>query len=167
MDKKELQNNCFRFTEKILYEYKHMKSHIEQLENLKKEIKSEDYIAMRAITYDDIKVSPTYKISNVVMDGIIDPVKAIQEIDIDLYHEKSLLKRMNKAIDNLNNIRKQVLEKRYIEGMGWTEMAQELYYDEKTLRKYKKEAIRSIAIELFGSKVFKVEEPTLFNLLDI
>lgn len=40
MDKKELQNNCFRFTEKILYDYKHMESHIEQLENFKKEIKS-------------------------------------------------------------------------------------------------------------------------------
>lgn len=167
MDKKELQSDCFRFTEKILYEYKHMESHIEQLEKLKKEIKSENYISMRAITYDDVKVSPTYKISNAVIDGVIDPVKVIQEIDIDIYHEKSLIKKVNRAINNLNTIRKDVIKHRYLEKMDWTTMSQELHHDEKTLRKYKKEAVKSIAIELFGSKVFKEEEPNLFDMLII
>ena len=46
-------------------------------------------------------------------------------------------------------------------------MSQELHCDEKTLRKYKKQAVKSIAIELFGSNVFKEEEPNLFNMLDI
>lgn len=46
-------------------------------------------------------------------------------------------------------------------------MAQELYHDEKTLRKYKNEAVKSIAIELFGTKVFKEEEPNLFDMLII
>lgn len=165
MDKKELQNNCFRFTEKILYDYKHMKSHIEQLESLKKEVKSENHIAMRAITYDDIKVSPTYKISNAVRDGVIDPVKITQDIDIDIYHEKSLIKKINRAIDNLDTIRKNIIEHRYFKKMDWTTMAQELYHDEKTLRKYKNEAVKSIAIELFGSKVFRQEEPTLFDMI--
>ncbi|MDU6113803.1 MAG: hypothetical protein E6649_05265 [Paeniclostridium sordellii] len=167
MNKKELQSDCFRFTEKILYEYKHMESHIEQLEKLKKEIKSENYISMRAITYDDVKVSPTYKISNAVIDGVIDPVKVIQEIDIDIYHEKSLIKKVNRAINNLNTIRKDVIKHRYLEKMDWTTMSQELHHDEKTLRKYKKEAVKSIAIELFGSKVFKEEEPNLFDMLII
>lgn len=40
---------------------------------------------MRSITYDDIKVSPTYKRSNAVRDGVIDPVKITQDIDIDIY----------------------------------------------------------------------------------
>lgn len=165
MDKKELQNNCFRFTEKILYDYKHMESHINQLEDLRKEIKSENYIAMRAITYDDIKVSPTYKISNAVRDGVIDPVKVVQEIEIDIYHEKSLMKKVNRAINNLDIFRKNVIEYRYLKKMDWTTMAQELHSNEKTLRKYKKEAVTSIAIELFGTKVFKEEDPTLFDMV--
>lgn len=167
MDKKELQNNCFRFAEKLLYDYKHMESHIEQLENFKKEIKSEDYIAMRAITYDDVKVSPTYKISNAVRDGVIDPVKITQDIDIDIYHEKSLIKKINRSINNLDTIRKNIIEYRYFKKMDWTTMAQELYHDEKTLRKYKNEAVKSIAVELFGTKVFKEEEPTLFDMIVI
>lgn len=167
MSNEKLEKDCFRFTEKLLYNYKEMDSHIETKECLLKQIKSEDHIAVRAITYDDIKVSPTYKISNAVRDGVIDIVKVVQEIEIDLYHETSLKKKLDKAINNLNHIRKQVIELRYIEEMGWTEMAQELYHDEKTLRKYKNQAIKSIAVELFGSKVFKEEEPNLFDMLII
>ncbi len=167
MTKDKLENSCFKFTEKLLYNYREMESHILTLESLKNDIKSEDYLAIRAITYDSIKVSPTYKISNAVRDGVIDPVKVVQEIEIDIYHEKSLKKKIDKAINNLNHIRKQIIELRYIEGMGWTEMAQKLYHDEKTLRKYKNQAVKSIAVELFGSKVFKEEEPTLFDMLAI
>jgi DNA-directed RNA polymerase specialized sigma subunit len=167
MENEKLQRNCFKFTEKILYNYKEMESNIESMECLKKEIKAENSIAIRAITYDDVKVSPTYKISNAVRDGVIDPVKVVQEIEIDIYHETSLKKKLDKAINNLNHIRKQIVELRYVKEMGWTEMAQELYHDEKTLRKYKNEAVKSIAVELFGSKVFKEEDPTLFDLLII
>lgn len=167
MKNKELEKDCFRFTEKLLYNYKEMDSHIETKISLLEQIKAEDYIAVRAITYDDIKVSPTYKISNAVRDGVIDLVKVVQEIEIDLYHETSLKKKLDKAINNLKPTRKQIIEKRYIEEMGWTEMAQELYHDEKTLRKYKNQAVKSIAVELFGSKVFKEEEPNLFDMLAI
>ncbi|MCC3668055.1 hypothetical protein [Terrisporobacter mayombei] len=164
---KNLENNSFRFTEKLLYEYKHMKSHIEHLERLRKDIKSDDNVAVRAITYDGVKVSPTYKISNAVLDGVIDPVSVIQEIDINIYHEKSLIKKIDIAINNLDPIRKNIIKERYWNKIGWTIMSQELHCDEKTLRKYKKQAVKSIAIELFGSNVFKEEEPNLFNMLDI
>ncbi|MBO3444835.1 MULTISPECIES: hypothetical protein [Clostridia] len=162
-----LEDRCFKFTEKILYNYKHMESHIESLKSLKNDITAGDKVALRAITYDNIKVSPTYKISNAVMDGVIDPVKTIQEIDIDIYHENSLKKKIDRAINNLDIIRKEIIKLRYEEKKSWLEMSQDLYYDEKTLRKYKNEAIKSISIELFGSKVFKEEEPTLFDMLVI
>lgn len=167
MNNDELESNCFKFTEKLLYEYKHMKSHVEQLELLKDSIKSEDNIAIRAITYDNIKVSPTYRISNAVLDGVIDPVKVSQEIDIDLYHEKSLIKKIDKAINNLDPIRKEIIKLRYFDKIKWNIMVTKVYGDEKTLRKYKKEAVTSIAIELFGSKVFKEENPNLFDMLVI
>lgn len=162
-----LEDRCFKFTEKILYNYKHMESHIENLKSLKNDITAGDKVALRAITYDNIKVSPTYKISNAVLDGVIDPVKTIQEIDIDIYHENSLKKKIDRAINNLDVIRKEIIKLRYDEKKSWLEMSQDLYYDEKTLRKYKNEAIKSISIELFGSSVFKEEEPTLFDMLVI
>lgn len=167
MSKEITEKTCIDFTIEYLENYKHMESHIEQLEKLKNSIKAGDKVAIRAITYDDVRTSPTYNISRQVENEVINVVKVVQEIEIQIYHEKSLKKKLDKAINNLNHTRKQIVDLRYSKGMGWTEMAQELYYDEKTLRKYKDESVRSIAIELFGSKVFREENPTLFDLLAI
>ncbi|EPZ54731.1 hypothetical protein H477_3872 [[Clostridium] sordellii ATCC 9714] len=40
-------------------------------------------------------------------------------------------------------------------------------YEERQLRNKKKQAIRSIAIKLFGIKLFEEEEDTLFDLIKI
>lgn len=39
-------------------------------------------------------------------------------------------------------------------------------YSERSLKYKRSEAVKSIAITLFGSKVFKEEEPNLFNLIN-
>lgn len=167
MDKKELQNNCFRFTEKLLYNYTEMGYHIENLEFDIKNLQAGKTVAIRAIRYDDIKTSQTYNISRQVENKVIDMVAYVQDLEIEVYKEKRLKKQIDRAINNLKPIRKQIIELRYLEGMDWTTMAQELYHDEKTLRKYKNEAVKSIAVELFGTKVFKEEEPTLFDMIGI
>lgn len=164
---RELQDNCFRFTEKILYNYAEMGYHIENLEFDIKNLKAGKKVAIRAIRYDDIKTSQTYNISRQVENEVIDMVAYVQDLEIEVYKEKRLKKQIDRALNNLKPIRKQIIELRYLEGMDWTTMSQELHYDEKTLRKYKNEAVKSIAVELFGSKVFKEEEPTLFDMLAI
>ncbi|MDM8127019.1 sigma factor-like helix-turn-helix DNA-binding protein [Paraclostridium benzoelyticum] len=164
---RELQDNCFRFTEKILYNYAEMGYHIENLEFDIKNLQAGKKVAIRAIRYDDIKTSQTYNISRQVESEVIDMVAYVQDLEIEVYKEKRLKKQIDRAINNLKPIRKQIIELRYLEGMDWTTMSQELHYDEKTLRKYKNEAVKSIAVELFGSKVFKEEEPTLFDMLAI
>ena len=40
-------------------------------------------------------------------------------------------------------------------------------YEERQLRNKKNEAIKTIAIELFGAKVFKGVNSTLFDMLEI
>lgn len=167
MKSENIEKSCFRFTEKLLYNYSEMESHIENLEYDIKNLKAGKKVAIRAIRYDDIRTSQTYTISRQIENEVIDMVAYVQDLEIEVYKEKRLKKQLDKAINNLKPIRKQIIEFRYIKEMGWTEMAQELYHDEKTLRKYKNQAIKSIAVELFGSKVFKEEEPNLFDMLAI
>ncbi|CEI72944.1 hypothetical protein [Romboutsia hominis] len=167
MKSENIEKSCFRFTEKLLYNYSEMGSHIENLEYDIKNLKAGKKVAIRAIRYDDIRTSQTYNISRQIENEVIDMVAYVQDLEIEVYKEKRLKKQLDKAINNLNPIRKQIIEFRYIKEMGWTEMALELYHDEKTLRKYKNQAVKSIAVELFGSKVFKEEEPNLFDMLAI
>jgi RNA polymerase sigma factor (sigma-70 family) len=167
MSNEILEKDCFKFTEKLLYNYKEMQYHINTLEYDIKKLKAGDILSIRAIRYDDIKTSPTNNVSKQTEDKVINIVSYIQDLEIEAYKEKKLKNTLERAINNLEPTRKQTIKLRYFEGMGWTEMAQELYHDEKTLRKYKNQAIKSIAVELFGSKVFKEEEPNLFDMLAI
>lgn len=167
MTNENLEKNCFRFTEKLLYNYKEMVEYIKDLEYGIGNLKAGNKLSVRAIRYDDIKTSSTNSVSKELENKVIDVVACIQDAEIEVYKEKRLKNKIDKAINNLNPARKQIIKLRYLEGMGWTEMAQEIYYDEKTLRKYKNEAVKSIAVELFGSRVFKEEEPNLFSMINL
>lgn len=162
-----LEKDCFRFVEKLLYNLNEMDRYIENTKNLISSIENNDSLALRAITYDNIKSSKTYKIQNAVKDEVIDRVKVIQDLQMQLYSDITLKKTLDRAINNLSAIKKEIIKSRYVKNMNWTEMALELFYDEKTLRKYKNQAVKSIAVEIFGSRVFREEEPTLFEMIDL
>ncbi|RDY22601.1 hypothetical protein CHF27_012550 [Romboutsia maritimum] len=108
MSNEELQKNCFRFTEKLLYDYEQIESHIDTLEDIRNTIKSGGYQVMRAITYDSDKISPTFKINNFEVDGVIKVVKVVQEIELEIYSQKALKKQLDRAINNLSPIHRDI-----------------------------------------------------------
>lgn len=164
---KEVEKNCIEFTKELLRDYKQIESHIDTLEYFKNTIKAEDYQAMRAITYDSDKISPTFKINNVEAEGVIKVVKVVQEIELEIYSQKALKKQLDKAINNLSPTHRDIIKYRYGEGLQWNEVADKVPYDERTLRTKRDQAIKSISVALFGNKVFKEENPTLFDMIVI
>ncbi|MDM8129229.1 hypothetical protein QUV80_12170 [Paraclostridium benzoelyticum] len=167
MKNNKLEKHCFKFTEKLLYDYKQIENYIDTLEHLKSTIKAGDYQVVRAITYDSDKISPTFKVNNFEADGVIKVVKVVQEIELEIYSQQALKKQLDRAINNLSPIHRDIIHYRYVECLQWLEIVDKIAYDEKTLRTKKNQAIRSISIALFGSKVFKEEDENLFNLLDM
>lgn len=168
MDKKELQNNCFRFTEKILYGYKDIEEFIENTEEKLKDLKfEENTTTVGAINYDSIKVSPTFNISRMTERKALDKVEEETELKIELYRNKKLKKEIDKVINNLAPIHRDIIKYRYFERLQWLEITERVSYEERHLRNKKYEAVKSIATKLFGIKVFKNENPTLFDMLDL
>ena len=55
MSNEILEKDWFKFTEKLLYNYKEMQYHINTLEYDIKKLKAGDILSIRAIRYDDIK----------------------------------------------------------------------------------------------------------------
>lgn len=122
MSNEILEKDCFKFTEKLLYNYKEMQYHINTLEYDIKKLKAGDILSIRAIRYDDIKTSPTNNVSKQTEDKVINIVSYIQDLEIEAYKEKKLKNTLERAINNLEPTRKQTIKLRYFEGMGWTEM---------------------------------------------
>ena len=125
-----------------------------------------DYTA-KAITYDEEKVSQTNKISKKVEEEVIRTLCKIEELENEIEEESSLITKINRAINNLSPIHKEIIEYKYIEDLSWDEIIDKTCYSERSLKYKRSEAVKSIAITLFGRKVFKEDEPSLFDLMDL
>jgi predicted RNase H-like nuclease (RuvC/YqgF family) len=164
----DLEKDCIKFTEKLLKGYRELKLHLEELKKLKETLKC-DYTT-QAITYDREKVSPTNKISKEVEEEVIRTLSKIEELENEIEEESSLITKINRSINNLSPIHREIIEYKYIEDLSWDQIidkTRNTTYSERSLKYKRSEAVKSIAITLFGSKVFKEEESNLFDLINV
>ena len=167
MDKK-LEKDLFKFTEEILKGYKHIEAFIKKTEEqLELKDKEELITTLQAINYDSIKISPTFSINRSTETKALDRVEEEVELKVDLYMNKKIKKEIDRAINNLSQIHKDVISFRYIKRLSWLEISEKMNYEERQLRNKKNEAIKTIAIELFGAKVLIEVNSTLFDMLEI
>lgn len=159
----DLEKDCIEFTIDLLKGYKELKSHLDELKRLKEKIKC-DYTA-KAITYDKEKVSPTNKISKEVEEEVIRILSKIEELENEIEEENSLITKIERAISILSPIHREIIEYKYLDVLSWDEIIDKTSYSERALKYKRSEAVKSIAITLFGSKIFKENEPDLFNLI--
>ena len=167
MDKK-LEKDLFKFTEEILKGYKHIEAFIKKTEEqLELKDKEELITTLQAINYDSIKISPTFSINRSTETKALDRVEEEVELKIELYRNKKLKREIDRAINNLSTTHKELINLRYIECFDWMQIVERMNYEERQLRNKKNEAVKSIARKLFGVKVLREEEPTLFDMLEI
>lgn len=168
MKNEKLENSCFKFTEKLLYGYKDIDEFIENTEEKLKEMKlEENTTTVGSINYDSIQVSSTFNIARTTERKALDKVEEETELKIELYRNKKLKNEIDKVINNLSQVHKDIIKYRYFEGLQWLEIVEIMNYEERQLRNKKNEAVKSLARKLFGVKVFKEEEPTLFDIIDL
>jgi len=122
MDKK-LEKDLFKFTEEILKGYKHIEAFIKKTEEqLELKDKEELITTLQAINYDSIKISPTFSINRSTETKALDRVEEEVELKVDLYMNKKIKKEIDRAINNLSQIHKDVISFRYIKRLSWLEM---------------------------------------------
>ncbi|MBU5308762.1 hypothetical protein KQI18_13425 [Clostridioides mangenotii] len=160
----DLEKECIEFTIDLLKGYRELKSHLDELKRLKEKIKC-DYTA-KAITYDKEKVSTTNKISKEVEEEVIRTLCKIEELENEIEEESNLITKIDRAISNISPIHKEVIEYKYMDCLSWDEIIDKTCYSERALKYKRSEAVKSIAITLFGRKVFKEDEPSLFENLE-
>lgn len=152
------------FTEETLRQHKQMKLYLKTLakrkENLEKEISN-----LRAVTYDGVSVQ-TSNTSSPVEDEVIKRYERMLDVVSETDKTEALVKKVDTAIANLDDIHRKVITMYVVEGMDWISIEDKLPYSERQLRKKKDEAVKSVAIALFGATVLKEKDSdTLFDLL--
>ncbi len=159
----DLEKECIQFTEDILKGYRELRLHLDRLNRLKNNLKCE--FTTKGISYDREKVSPTNKISKEVEDEVIKTITKIEDLEKEIEEESSLIKEIDIVINNLSPIHREIIEYKYIEKLSWNEIIDKTCYSERSLRNKKNEAVRCIAIALFGLNVFKEKQPSIFEFV--
>jgi len=159
----DLEKECIQFTEDILKGYRELRLHLDRLNRHKNNLKCE--FTTKGISYDREKVSSTNKISKEVEDGVIKTITKIEDLEKEIEEESSLIKEIDIVINNLSPIQREIIEYKYIEKLSWNEIIDKTCYSERSLRNKKNEAVRCIAIALFGLNVFKEKQPSLFEFV--
>jgi DNA-directed RNA polymerase specialized sigma24 family protein len=160
----DLEKECIQFTEDILKGYRELRLHLEKLKRIKESLKCE--YTTQGISYDSEKVSPTNKISKEVENEVIKTITRIEELETEIEEERSLIREIDIAINNLSPLHREIIEYKYFQKLSWDEIIDRTSYSERSLRNKKNEAVRCIAITLFGLNVFKEEKDNLFNLIE-
>ena len=87
--------------------------------------------------------------------------------DINFTVNKRLKKILDTILNNLSPDVKDIIELKYMNKMSWDNIVDRVYCNKKTAMKYRDIAINSIAVGLFGSKIYREGNPTLFDLIEI
>ena len=129
-----------------------------------------------------MKVNKYYKMTEQILKEYNYMLHVIKLINLELEEETNtdhvsklkyiknkheiIIKKIDIAINNLSPLHREIIEYKYIKKLSWNEIIDKTCYSERSLRNKKNEAVRCIAIALFGVNVFKEEKYDLFNLIE-
>lgn len=152
------------FTEEMLKQHKQMKVFLKNVEKRREALKNE-IVELKGVSYDGVSVQSN-NISNPTEELVIDRYERMLELISEKDKTETIVKTLDTAIANLDDIHRKVLVMYIIDGKDWLSIEDELKYSERQLRKKKDEAVKSVAVALFGATTLKEnDEDTLFDLL--
>ena len=142
--------DCIKVTEEILREYESIKS---GLETLKEQLESvdEDIVSLPAVGCSErvqmsLSGSPTE-------DSALEIIEQKKMIEKKIEENEALIKAVDRGLNNLDLIHRQVIEYTMIDKQNWVYICDKLKYSETQLREKKKEAIKSLSYALFGYNI--------------
>ncbi|MBC8590624.1 hypothetical protein [Wansuia hejianensis] len=146
-----IKEKFYKETEYLLYNYKMLEISVE---NMKKEIeyleKEDEARSISGISYDGFKTGPTFKINSIVEDTLLSISEKISYLEHSIRRMESRMKSINKSMEGLNELEKDILTKKYIEGKQWYVVAYDVKYSERQCRNIRNNAIEKLAIGIFG-----------------
>lgn len=127
----KIKINQTNLAKNVLLNYALIKANTEYLEEEIKEI--EKYEGKISVSYEE-KIGLTYKINKPVEDLAIEKIEQIKEIQERIEANKRALKKIEIAMKTLEEIEREIIEKRFIEKKQWKTISDEMNISESNVR---------------------------------
>lgn len=139
----------YKQIEKILYNYKLIKSSIDNnkliLENL------EVVDGVKAITHGEVS-SKTNKFNSIVENATIDNIERKEKLEKKIATDELTIKLIDNTLKALPEVERKILEMFYIENIDWWKVALEVAYSEGWCKEKRRSAINKIVSFLVGGQ---------------
>lgn len=133
--------------EKLLHNYNMLKVNIA---NIRREI---DFIknsyGIKGVNYDKVGGSSN-ETSNPTQDAALRKIEEIKKLESDIRKNEVKLDKINKTLEVLTDIEREVLVGKYIESKQWWEVAASVRYSERHCRNIRRRAVLKMAAGIFG-----------------
>lgn len=120
MVEKNKEQNLYKKTDGVLFNYKTIKAEIDNLELDIDELK-EQVNGVSGISYEE-KTGPTNKFSSSVENEILKKEKEINKLLRERSSKKRLISKIDNAMETLNEDEKRIIELRCFERKSWTKV---------------------------------------------
>lgn len=144
-----IKDRHYKLTEKLLYNYNMLKASIK---NMKQEINEleNDVVGPSSISYETEKTGKTYKTNRPTEETAIKNITYIDLLEKRIEMTQSKIERIDRSIEALNEVEKQVVRLRYIDSIQWFQIAYKLKYTERWCKHLRTQAIKKIAVGIYG-----------------
>lgn len=144
----------------MLKQYNANKVHAEMLTSMLREVESRTDVGALAVAYDQPTGGTTNKVTSTVETAIIAKEREIERLQNELARVQGLVERIDIALANLPYAQRLLLERRYIQGLQWREVAEAVGYDVY----YTKKELKQSAIGMLTGFLFpELAEVNLFE----
>ena len=117
---------------------------------MKQEMIDIDDISLSSIQYDKEKSSPTFKFNSETENTAINNIEKKDKLKNKIRETERRLERLERGIQALKGVEHSIISLRYIEGLGWREIAYKVNYSQRHCTRTKNNAIRKLSVALFG-----------------
>lgn len=146
--------NYYKETENFLKNYNALKISIEISKKELQELQQEESIGISAVPIKE-RVAPTNDFNSATEDEAISRIT--QEYLLKRRIEKTTRKveKVDMALNALSDIQRAIIEKYYIEGKQWYEVAWEVGYCERWCREQRSRAIENLSVAIFSDEAIR------------
>lgn len=144
---KDKEQNLYKKTEAVLYNYKNIKAEIKNIAIEIEEL-SQDYRGCGAITYEE-KSSPTYKFNSSVENEIVNREKQIDYLENTKSSKQRLIDKIDNALSTLDERSHKIIELRYFSKQSNKQLAINLNLTEQRVSEIKTEIVNSLTKLIF------------------
>jgi hypothetical protein len=151
--------NYYKSTEALLYNYNSFRLSILSMKEELDFMKDNHKDGVGAMSYDGIRTSKTYRISNILGDVAIDNALSEQELTRRIHSTQKKISRIDRAIKELTSLEKKIIEERYFRSQPWYCIAYDIKVSERHCKRLKSFALNKIAVSLYGDiAITKIEQ---------